>query len=103
MTYDKTASAIPLFDKSADRSRRTVKVTGPAAYPTGGDPITAATLGLSSIHVWPGAVFSNGTAAILSWWDKANSKLMFFDMAGAEIANNTDLSGYSAYVEIVGK
>lgn len=103
MTIDKTASAIPLQDKSADRSRRTLKFNGPASYATGGDPISGAELGLSQIHVWPGTIVSNGTVCLNTWHNKTTGKLMYFDMAGAEVAALTNLSAYIGYVEVIGK
>jgi hypothetical protein len=103
MTIDKSASAVPLHDKSADRSRRTLKFNGPASYVTGGDPVSGAEVGLGQIHVWPSAVVSNGTASLLTWHNKTTGKLMYFDMAGAEVANGTNLSAYTGYVEIIGK
>lgn len=103
MTIEKSASAIPLNDKSADRSRRTLKFNGPASYATGGDPILGSEVGLSQIHVWPSAVVSDGTAALLTWHNKATGKLMYFDMTGVEVTALTNLSAYVGYVEVIGK
>lgn len=104
MTIDKTASAIPLHDRSSDRLRRTFKYTGPASYVTGGDPLNAGSeLGITNVHAWLGNVVSNGTVILITFYDAANKKLKYFDLAGAEIANATNLSTYSGYAEVIGR
>lgn len=103
MTIDNSASAIPRHDRSADRQRKTIKFTGPASYLTGGDPVTGAELGMSVVHVWLGNVVSNGTVILLAYYDAANKKLKYFDLAGAEVANATNLSTYSGYAEVLGR
>lgn len=103
MTIDKSASAIPANDKSHTRQRRLVKISGPASYATGGDPVSLDQLGLTQIHSWPGVSFSNGTVIIHSFYDATAKKLKFFVVAGTEVPNATNLSTYSAVVEVVGR
>jgi hypothetical protein len=104
MTIDKTASAIPFHDKSADRLRKTFKFSGPSSYATGGDAINPGTeLGMSQIHCWLGNIVSNGTVVLVTFYDAANKKLKYFDMAGAEISAATNLSTYSGYAEVIGR
>ena len=104
MTIDKTGSAIPLHDKSHDRLRKTFKFSGPASYVAGGDPLNpGAELGMSIVHAWLGNVVSNGTVILLAYYDVANKKLKYFDLAGAEVAGGTNLSTYSGYAEVIGR
>lgn len=103
MTIDKSASAIPFHDRSADRQRKTFKYTGPASYLTGGDPVLGGEIGISVVHAWLGHTVSNGTVILLTHYDAASKKLKYFDMAGAEIANGTNLSTYSGYAEVIGR
>lgn len=103
MTIDNSASAIPRHDRSADRQRKTFKFTGPASYVTGGDPVLGSETGISVVHVWLGNVVSNGTVILLTFYDAAAKKLKYFDLAGAEVANGTNLSTYSGYAEVIGR
>lgn len=104
MTIDKSASSIPLRDRTADRMRATFKFTGPASYLTGGDAINpGAELGISQIHAWLGTTVTNGTVILLTHYDAAAKKLKYFDLAGAEVANGTNLSTYTGYAEVIGR
>lgn len=103
MTIDKSASAIPMHDKSADRLRKTIRFSGPASYATGGDPVTHNDIGMGRVDVWLGNVVSNGTVVLLTFYDRTTSKLKYFDMAGAEVANATNLSTYFGFAEVIGR
>lgn len=106
-----TQVAIPPADKTASYTRRIGRWTGPAAYPTGGEVVNIynsfAFGRLMALLLEP---FSNGTVIVIARWTPAaapnavtSGTLKFFDMAGAEIANGTDLSTYSAYFEAIGR
>ena len=109
LTIDTTVNAMPANDKSADRLRRTYKVTGPASYVTGGVAFTPLEIGLGSrVHVLAGnvAITATGTACRLvavNNADPAAPKMVWFDQAFAEIANGVDLSAYTVDVELIGQ
>lgn len=104
ITIDKSATAIPFHDKSADRLRKTFKFTGPASYTTGGETISPANdLGMSVVHAWLGSVVSNGTVILICHYVASTGKLKYFDLTGAEISAATDLSTYIGYAEVIGR
>jgi len=76
--------------RSVIRNKRMVvaSVTFDSSYPTGGEPLVAADLGLGSIDYL--SATTDGSNAIV--WDKANNKLKAYTAAGAEVANATNLS-----------
>lgn len=90
-------------DQSATCRRKTVVYTGPASYATGGDTGLADALGWGKIFALLGGIISNGTLTYLLYWNASTSAVMIFDMAGAEVANATDLSTFSGSVEVVGQ
>lgn len=108
MTQDTGVNAIPRNDKSADRTRRTITITGPVSYTTGGDPISLLNdVGLSNLHMICGnvAVTASGTTCRIVGLNRstpASPKLLWFDQAFAEIANGTDLSTFSVQIEFIG-
>lgn len=106
-TIDRSADAIPLRDKSADRLRCTMKITGPASYTTGGESfdLTNDLPGWSQVHAMVGSVAktSSGTTCRIVAFDRATNKMLWYDQAFAEIANGTDLSTFSIEVEFIGR
>lgn len=90
-------------------------ITFDSSYPTGGEALAAADVGLRKIHaVIPcgPAIDSNSTAVIVRW-NATTNKLMAFrqkdpaDTGGADIAlpqvgNTIDLSGFSVLVVVIG-
>lgn len=96
-------TTVQLQDASNTRLRRIGKYTGPASYATGGDALTPAALALGQIHFAGFEVASNGTDLRLVLYDYTNQKVKWFDLAGSEIANGTNLSAYSARFEIIGR
>jgi hypothetical protein len=82
------------------------KVTFDASYPTGGEAVTPASVGLTYIDYVRASPLSDYRIS----WDRTNSKLKVFwgdnnnasDSAGVEVADTTDLSGLVAYLEFVG-
>lgn len=102
IVHNTTTSPLPFRDKSQDRLRVAFRATGPASYATGGDLIDKNALGLTQIHEFPNVFWSNGTVVIGSFYVPSTGKLKFFDMAGAEIANATDLSTYGCTLEVSG-
>lgn len=89
-------------DGSNTKRRILAVYTGPASYVTGGDPFTAADVKLGAIHFMDIENASNGTVVLVVRYDYVNNKMDWFDLAGVEIANATDLSAYSARFEAVG-
>lgn len=104
-------TAFPYRDKSATYERRIGVWTGPASYPTGGEVLNYLnSFGLGRISNLLLQPFSNGTVIILARFTPGASPaqsttgtLKFFDMAGVEIANGTDLSTYTAQFEAIGR
>ena len=77
--------------------------TGLASYTTGGDvAMTPAAMKLGQLHQFDIEPLTNGTVIILARYDYTNQKVKWFDVAGTEVANATNLSTYSARFEAVG-
>lgn len=90
-------------EDATSTKRRTLGIyTGPASYPTGGEAISPAQLKLGQLHKISFGAATNGSVVILLAYDYTNSKVKAFDMAGAEIANATDLSLYTTRFEATG-
>lgn len=89
-------------------NRRTVvgTYTGPASYTTGGDPLSAETLGLSNIR-WLDlgvAADANGANARALRWNAAKTGVQWFVLStNAEVANGVDLSGFTAFLQAEGR
>lgn len=99
-----TLGVIPFRDKTATYERRVFRWTGPASYPTGGEVTNLGNVfGLGRVPAILANPASNGTDLRLVLWDRTNSKMKWFDLAGAEIANGTDLSAYSFIGEAIGR
>lgn len=105
MPVDRTTAnaVIPFHDKTANFIRRVFRWTGPASYPTGGEVINATNVfGIGTVNVVLGGFASNGTDLRIARWNPATSKMQWYDLAGAEIANGTDLSAYAFFGEALG-
>jgi hypothetical protein len=86
------------------------KVTFDSSYPTGGEPLTASDLGLSTVlAAWPGP-----SAGYVFEYDITNAKLKAYrqkdpaaaggaDIALPEVGNTTDLSAVSCYMLVLGR
>lgn len=77
--------------------------TGPASYATGGDAFLPADVKLGSIDVLTLGNPVNATVVVVAEYDYTNLKVKWYDMAGAEISNGTNLSGYSTRFEAIGR
>lgn len=103
--------AFPYRDKTATYERRIGQWTGPASYVTGGEVINLlSTFGLGRISAVLFQPFTNGVVIILACWvpgaspnQASSGTVKYFDMAGVEIANGTDLSTYTAQFEAIGR
>lgn len=89
---------------TGDRLEVLIDVVGDASYPTGGYPLTAAQLGLSTeLDFINGTVYAAPVATITSVsYDAVNSKLKFL-AGGAEVANATNLSTVTVRLVAKGK
>ena len=89
-------------------NRRTVSgtYTGPASYATGGDAIAAVDVGLSdirSLRLGIAADASNANPRLIRL-NAAGTKIMWFvPNTGSEVANATDLSGFTAQISVEGR
>ena len=81
------------------------QVTFDNSYPTGGEALTAADLGLSSIEIMK---TDGGDGGYVPQFDYANNKMLMFE-AGAdgaaldEVTATTDLSSVSFRIEVTGR
>lgn len=101
MTIDRT-SVKQYHDSSNAHIRKVGRMTGPASYATGGDPLTPGELGVGVVDLLLCEPFDNGTAILLAVYQHSTSKLKFYDMAGAEVTDATNLSAYAARFEMIG-
>lgn len=95
--------AFPIFDKADATERRILTYTGPSSYATGGDSLTPESISLSKIGAVVGAVISNGTNVYWGFYNKTTQKLLWYSATATEIANGTDLSGFSGAFEVIGR
>lgn len=84
-----------------DRVFTATTVAFDSSYPTGGEALTVAQLGLSTLD----AVWAPNNGAHSFQYDAANSKLLAYTNSdGAQVANTTDLSALTAVtVYAIGK
>lgn len=101
-TIDRTIGAF--FDASNARNRRVGKYTGPASYATGGDSFAGADVSMGRIEHPDFGVAHNGSGTFrLLAYDSTNSKVIWVvPNTGAEVANGTDLSTFTARFEMIG-
>ena len=90
-------------DRSNSFIRKIGRLTPSSSYATGGETLAAGSLGLGKVDLLLAEPFDNGSVIILSVYQVSSGLLKFFDMAGVEIANTTDLSAYNARFEAIGK
>lgn len=84
------------------KSVRIVNLTGDTAYPTGGSAITENFVGFQPGNLM--CVIPLSTKVYTTVWDGANKKLVVYPIAtpGTEVANNTDLSGTTFQILVIG-
>lgn len=78
----------------------TVQCSSGANYTTGGEPITAAMLGLNEVEVLRVNLPPAGTRLVA--WDHVNKKLKVFTALSAEAASNSDQSAIVCTFEAIG-
>jgi hypothetical protein len=103
-TLDKTIGAF--HDSSQARIRKIGGYAGPASYVTGGDPITAADLGMARIEVMFFTPATNGTAYYTPVWMPSGGGgaiRWLTGTTGVEAPALTNLSTYLARFEAIGK
>lgn len=99
------SKTVARFQDDAGIRRRVVgRYTGPASYVTGGDALSAGDINLGTIEFidFENPVDSTPACRLVTY-DHTNAKVIWFDLAGAEIANGTNLSTFSARFEALGK
>lgn len=91
-------------DRSNSYLRKIGKYTGPNPYATGGDSFLPSDLGLGVLEHLDFGTATNGTLFRTLVWRTDTQKVMWIDATnGTEIANGTDLSGYTVRFEAVGR
>ena len=92
-------------DSSNARIRKIGRITGPAAYVVGGDPVTPSEIGLGKIEaiLFEDALDAGVTANSELVYDHTNQAVVWFSNAtGVQVANGVDLSTYAARFEAIG-
>lgn len=101
-----TATNIKMF-VTGDRKTVVADVLFDNSYPTGGEPLTGAMLGLDYevSTVIPGMVTTAASATPLKTviYDHVNSKLLLYPTAATEATNATDQSTVRVRVTAIGK
>jgi len=83
-----------------NRSKVLTDVTFDASYPTGGEPIVAADVGLTVIE---NIVFPPTDGTNMYRWDETNAKILAYVFTTqAQVANAVDLSASTVRCEIAG-
>lgn len=77
--------------------------TGPSSYATGGDSMTPEDVGMGKIFAVLGLTITNGTLTYIGWYNRSTEKIMWFDMAGAQVANGVDLDAFTGSFEVIGQ
>jgi len=77
-------------------------VTFSGTYATGGETITAASLGLNNIESLTADVTSLSATAINAVYLASTGKVALVAPAGTEVANSTSLTGVTATVRALG-
>lgn len=93
---------------NGDRKEAIYDITFDSSYPTGGEALTKATLGLEiELNYVSDAVAWNGTLAVLTKYDYVNSKLVAFKSNTAanpqEVGDTASLANYKARLHAIGK
>jgi len=91
------------FDHTHAEQLRYFLYTGPASYATGGDSLTPEALAMGKLDVVLFEPATNGSVILLVRYVVSSKVVKWFDLAGAEIANATDLSGYTTRGVAFGK
>lgn len=95
--------AVAMFDKSGAKERRILAYTGPLSYATGGDALTPETISLSKIEAVVGLVISDDTNVYWGYFNPSTQKILWYSATATEIANGTDLSGFTGRFEAIGR
>jgi hypothetical protein len=90
------------FDSSGSFIRRVARWTGPTSYTTGGEVIDASTFGLGKIVALLITTARSPAALAFPVYDYTAGRLLWYDIAGAQIANGVNLSAYTAGIEVIG-
>lgn len=99
------SKTVARFQDDAGIRRRVVgQYTGPSSYVTGGDALVAGDINLGTIEFikFENPIDSTPTCRLVTY-DHASGKVIWFDLAGDQIANGVDLDGYSCRFEAIGK
>jgi hypothetical protein len=91
------------FDSSSSFLRRVARWNGPASYTTGGEVVEASSFGLSKVVALLITTARSATGLAFPVYDYATGRLLWYDIAGAQIANGVNLSAYQAGIEVIGQ
>lgn len=100
-------NVVQLFDRWGAHEARVLAYTGPSSYATGGDTLPGASISLGKqVEAVVGLVIVNAAlnAIRVGVYDHTNGKILWFvPNTGAEVANGTDLSGFTGRFVALGK
>lgn len=91
------------FDSSSSFLRRVGRLTGPASYVTGGELLDASAFGLGKVVALLVTVARSPTGLAYPAYDYATGRLLWYDQAGAQVANGVNLSTFQAGIEVIGQ
>ena len=83
-----------------DRRFVVANVTFDSSYPTGGEAITPATFGLSSVDTV--LCYPHQLATRIASYDHTNSKILLYTALSTEAANASDQSTITIQVQVIG-
>lgn len=99
LTVTNAAANTPLSSVIGDHREFHGRITFDSSYPTGGEVLTPAEVGLTRIdHVQVSA--RGGTEVVV--WDHVNSKLQIFTADGVEATNASNQSAIVCHITVRG-
>jgi len=97
-------SGLRPFDVAGVRRRTIGTYTGPASYVAGGDALVAGDVKMGVLEHVSFEVATDGTSFRLLLYDHTNETVVWIvPDTGAEVAGTTDLSGFNARFEAIGR
>lgn len=101
------SSRVPICSRTSTPNMTVTDITfASGTYATGGDAVTAATLGLDRVHAAIATVKLSATTTVNVanvYYNKDTAKLLVYDETPAEVANAADLAGLVVQIIAWGK
>ena len=99
------AKVLDFQDRMNNHMTRLGDYTGPLSYATGGESLPPEQLGLGALGIILFELARNAAGTVYGLrYDATNKKVIWYVLdTGAEVANATDLTGFSARFFAIGK